>query len=133
MAHATLTGHALSDRRWLDLHADAARAEYNAALVFVGIAPGAAVLDAGCGAGAFLPGLLDAVGPDGAVTAVDVAPENVALAAAAIPSPRLTVRQADVVALPFANASFDVVWSANVVHTIRPISSTARSAAFCAC
>jgi SAM-dependent methyltransferase len=49
-----------------------------------GIGPGASVADVGCGPGAILPALSDAVGPDGRVQAVDADPEAVAAASALV-------------------------------------------------
>jgi arsenite methyltransferase len=46
-ARMTSTGHVGSDAPWLDAHFEAARAEYEDALRFVGIEPGWTVLDAG--------------------------------------------------------------------------------------
>jgi SAM-dependent methyltransferase len=49
-----------------------------------GIGPGASVADVGCGPGAMLPALSDAVGPEGRVQAVDADPEAVAAATALV-------------------------------------------------
>ena len=42
-----------------------------------GFEPGWHVLDAGCGAGSFLPLIAEEIGPNGKLTAIDLAPENV--------------------------------------------------------
>ena len=55
LAKATSTGHAQAGTDWLDAHFQAARAEYEDALCYVGVQPGWRVLDAGCGGGAQLP------------------------------------------------------------------------------
>jgi SAM-dependent methyltransferase len=70
-----------------------------------GIVAGARVADVGCGPGALLPALADAVGPDGRVTAVDADPGAVAAAAALVSAAGLvtvTVREgrADATGLP---------------------------------
>jgi predicted methyltransferase len=62
---ATSTGQALAAADWLDTHFAACRPEYEAQLRAAGIRPGRRVLDAGCGAGSFLPRLGDLVGPAG--------------------------------------------------------------------
>ena len=49
-----------------------------------GIGPGASVADVGCGPGAMLPALSDAVGPEGRVRAVDADPDAVAAARALV-------------------------------------------------
>ena len=74
----TSTGHAASDAPWLDAHFESARAEYEEALRFVGIKPGWTVLDAGCGSGGYVPLICELVGSTGRVTALDLAPENIA-------------------------------------------------------
>jgi arsenite methyltransferase len=78
MSHTTSTGHAVSDAPWLDAHFQAALPEYEYALRFVGIQAGWTVLDAGCGSGGYVPMICDQTGPTGRVSALDLAPENVA-------------------------------------------------------
>jgi ubiquinone/menaquinone biosynthesis C-methylase UbiE len=76
------------------------------------------VLDAGCGSGAFLPPLAGLVGPRGRVSAIDLAPEHVPLAARRVSRAvcPVDVRQGSVLRLPYPDATFDVVWCANVVQ-----------------
>lgn len=75
-----------------------------------------AVADLGCGAGGFLSALagrhpgLDLFG-------LDITPALLARARAAAPSARLVL--GDVAALPFAERSFDVVCSLNVLHHLK--------------
>ncbi len=81
--------------------------------------PGWHVLDAGCGGGAFLPLLCELVGPNGRVTAMDLAPENIARVdslAAAKPTMPLTTKVGSLVDLPFPDNTFDGLWTANVVQ-----------------
>lgn len=85
----------------------------------VGLRPGWRVLDAGSGSGSFLPLIAEAVGPGGAIDALDLAPDNVAiierrLAEWGIPTP-VTARVGSVLALPYADDPFDAVWCAATV------------------
>ena len=120
MTTATSTGHALSTAAWLDAHYLAGQPEYEAMLRNAGFQSGWRVLDAGCGGGSYLPLLGELLGPDGRLSAVDLAPENVARVETLIASGRLPcptdVRVADVTDLPFDDGSFDAVWSANVTQ-----------------
>lgn len=105
-----------TERSIVDEHFEACRAEYLGLLARVPVPEGAHVLDAGCGAGAFLPALADLVGASGRITAVDLAPEHVeAVGDLALPCP-LSVRVADLRALPLADDSVDVAWCSNVVQ-----------------
>ena len=119
-AKRTSTGHELSDSQWLDAHFEVARAEYEAALRHVGVRPGWTALDAGCGNGGFLPTLSELVGPSGGLVALDLAPENVALVEARICEGALphsvTAKVGSILALPFGEDTFDLVWCANVAQ-----------------
>jgi SAM-dependent methyltransferase len=116
--HATASGHALSGAAWLDAHFERSRAIYEAMAQAVGLEPGWRVLDAGCGPGSFLPTLAALVGPEGALTALDLDAENLAtaesrVAAAPLACP-VAFRQGSVTALPFPDGMFDAAWCANV-------------------
>jgi arsenite methyltransferase len=83
------------------------------------VRPRDAVLDLGCGAGfdAFVAAL--AVGPAGRVVGVDLSPEMLAVAERGrVQSglPTLEFREADVEALPFPDASFDIALSNGVLN-----------------
>lgn len=78
-----------------------------------GLPPDASVLDAGCGRGADLPGLLAHV-PEGRVVAVDASPEFVAHVRAAFPRVRAEV--ADMTDPP--GGPFDLIWSAGAVYNV---------------
>ncbi len=67
--------------------------------------------------GSFLPWLAELVGPSGALTALDLARDNVALVERRmqgwdLPCP-VEVQAGTVLALPYPDASFDAVWLAN--------------------
>lgn len=119
----TSTGHTLADACWLDTHFQSARAEYEESLRYVGIKPGWNVLDAGCGGGGFLSLMSELVGSNGSITAMDLAPENVAHVEALAGNGQLpdTVRAkvGSLVSLPFGDSTFDCVWSANVVQYLK--------------
>jgi SAM-dependent methyltransferase len=114
------TGHALSDAPWLDVHFESARAEYEDALRFVGILPGWTVLDAGCGSGGYVPLICEHVGSTGRIFALDLAPENVAHVERLVRDENcaapVDLQVGSVLDLPFADASFDCVWCANVAQ-----------------
>lgn len=115
----TTTGHAESDGSWLDSHYQSARLEYEGALRSVGLRPGCRVLDAGCGGGGFLPFMSRLVGSSGSVIAVDLAPENISCVGALGSDCGLANVRGQVgsiLDLPFADSSFDAVWSANVMQ-----------------
>lgn len=83
--------------------------------------PGEAVLDLGCGAGfdAFIAAQL--VGPAGRVVGVDMSPEMMAVAEAGlreVTAPQIEFRVAEVEALPFPDASFDIALSNGVLNLI---------------
>lgn len=82
-------------------------------LQYGGIAPGDRVLDVGCGTGLLAFGAVDRVCPNGRVIGVDISAANVAfcmdMAAREGPSQQMDFVVGDALALPFRNASFDVV------------------------
>ena len=116
-AHASSTGQTMTGAGWLDAHFEANRPEYEAQVRAVGIQPGWRVLDAGCGAGNFLPWLADLVGPGGSIAALDLAPDNIAVVEARLADWRLPTpveaRVGSVTALPYADDAFDALWCAN--------------------
>lgn len=118
--HGSSTGHALADAEWLDVHFEACRAEYEAAVRLVGIQAGWRVLDAGCGSGSFLPVIAELVGSNGHLSALDLAPENITTVDARLgemnlPCP-VETSVGSVLELPYPEGHFDAVWCANMAQ-----------------
>ncbi|MGW6599807.1 class I SAM-dependent methyltransferase [Streptomyces sp. NPDC055036] len=94
---------------------------YAAAVTDLGLRPGDAVLDAGCGTGRALPPLRDAVGARGTVLGVDLTPE---MLEAAVRAGRRAAGQlllADVSRLPVRTAVLDAVFGAGLIaHLPQP-------------
>lgn len=104
---------AVEDRMWYfrALHSHVARALDGAGL------PGAAVvLDAGCGTGGLLR-RLSGIHSEWRWTGVDLSPAACRLARERVAA-ATEIREASVTALPFADASFDAVVSADVLYHV---------------
>ncbi len=86
-------------------------------LDWIGAAPQLEWLDVGCGTGIFTELVVNRCQPS-RVTGVDPAQAQIDLAASKVLDPRVGFRTADAQALPFADASFDVVSSALVVNFV---------------
>ncbi len=83
------------------------------------LAPGSQGLDVGCGIGLQTPLLAEATSPDGSVTGLDISAGLLAYAQNRIRSlacaDRITFGVGDMRSLPFADDSFDWVWSVDCV------------------
>ncbi|MEU2117550.1 methyltransferase domain-containing protein [Streptomyces sp. NPDC016459] len=97
---------------------------YAAAVAEIGLRPGDAVLDAGCGTGRALPPLRAAVGPSGTVLGADLTPE---MLEEAVRSGRdgkggtATLLLADVGRLPVRDGALDAVFGAGLIsHLAEP-------------
>lgn len=80
------------------------------------IRPGSRVLDVGCGTGLIIPWLLEAVGKEGHVTAMDIAERMLAVARDKHAGSNLEFIHADIEKAPFLDGSFDEV----VCHNCLP-------------
>ena len=101
-------------------------AQRQAVLDALRLAPGERVLDIGSGPGMLVRQMAEAVGERGAVDAVDVSQSMLALAArrerSADAAP-VEIAEADALALPFADASFDVAVSTQVYEYVEDLPS----------
>lgn len=104
--------------RKLRLFSAFAKPEICEAMAILGLQTGMRVLDAGCGTGEMSDWLSARVQPDGLVVGMDLASAHIAGARALLNQSALLV-QADLLAAPFMHASFDVIWSSNVIHHLR--------------
>ncbi|MEU2508255.1 methyltransferase domain-containing protein [Streptomyces sp. NPDC007863] len=98
---------------------------YAAAVADLGLRPGDAVLDAGCGTGRALPPLRAAVGPSGTVLGADLTPEMLAEAVQSGrrgPEGASALLLADVGRLPLRDGALDAVFGAGLVsHLADPV------------
>ncbi|MFD8639196.1 class I SAM-dependent methyltransferase [Streptomyces zaomyceticus] len=98
---------------------------YAAAVNELGLRPGDAVLDAGCGTGRALPPLRSAVGPTGTVLGADLTPEMLERAHAAGrggTDGTATLLLTDVGRLPMRDGALDAVFGAGLVsHLADPV------------
>ncbi|MBT2441870.1 methyltransferase domain-containing protein [Streptomyces sp. ISL-36] len=88
---------------------------YAAAVADLGLRPGDAVLDAGCGTGRALPPLREAVGPTGTVIGADLTPEMLAEAVRAGRDKVAALLLTDVARLPVRDEALDAVFGAGLV------------------
>lgn len=94
---------------------------YEAAVGALGLRPGDAVLDAGCGTGRALPALRAAVGPQGTVIGADLTPEMLEQAVRAGRHLSARLLLADVSGLPLRSGSLDAVFGAGLIsHLAEP-------------
>lgn len=96
--------------RW-DSFTDGVRVQQTLAAVLAPYAIGAGehIVDLGCGTGNLSHVLAGILGPEGRVTAVDLAPAMIAMAAGRLPDPRVRWTVADAAVLPLGGGSVDRV------------------------
>lgn len=81
--------------------------------------PGDRVVDVGCGPGFYLADVLDRVGPEGAVTGVDIAEAMLAITARRVEGrPNATVAEGSATAIPLPDASVDRALSVQVFEYV---------------
>jgi len=93
--------------------------ELRQAIASLALKPGMRVLDAGCGTGEALGWLAAEVAPEGTVVGIDLAGQHVKAARAVTPADSALVLQANLMEAPLAPASFDLIWSVNVINHLR--------------
>ncbi|MGA5421221.1 class I SAM-dependent methyltransferase [Streptomyces lavendulocolor] len=94
---------------------------YAAAVAAMGLRPGGAVLDAGCGTGRALPYLRAAVGADGTVVGLDLTPAMLTAAVRAGRAGYGALLLGDVGRPPLRDGALDAVFGAGLVsHLARP-------------
>lgn len=92
-----------------------AESELRRAVDSLALEPGMHVLDAGCGTGEALGWLRRAVEPHGSVLGIDLSAAHVAAARRRRP-PEIGVLQANLLEMPFAAGSFDLIWCVNTIN-----------------
>ncbi|MGW1229266.1 class I SAM-dependent methyltransferase [Streptomyces sp. NPDC001515] len=94
---------------------------FDTAVASLGLRPGDAVLDAGCGTGRALPALRKAVGPEGTVLGADLTPAMLEEAVRAGRDRAGRLVRADVARLPVRPGALDAVFAAGLLsHLSRP-------------
>lgn len=91
--------------------------------------PGEAVLDIGCGTGALLPALAEAVGPQGRVVAMDFSPRMVAIARKRAKCPNVEVRRADACDTDHGAGQFDAAVALGAFSAMPDVPAAVANAA----
>ncbi|HZJ25939.1 MAG TPA: methyltransferase domain-containing protein [Acidimicrobiia bacterium] len=90
----------------------------------IAAAPGERILDVGCGPGFYLVELVDSVGPDGSMIGVDSSATMLGIAAGRCEGHHnVTFREGDATALPVEDASFDAVFSVQVLEYVPDVTA----------
>ena len=103
-----------------------ARPELREAIDALAMPTGSRVLDAGCGTGEALGWWHASLRGSGMATGMDLATAHVRAAREIVPMD-VPIVQGDLLAPPFAEGSFDLVWAVNVVNHLRdPVAGVQR-------
>lgn len=86
-------------------------------LAWLDVAPGQRWADIGCGNGCFTEQILGLAAPE-SVEAIDPSPDQLAHAEASLRGRAVRLHRGDAMALPFADAAFDVAAMALVIHFV---------------
>jgi arsenite methyltransferase len=93
----------------------------------LGAAPGERILDVGCGPGFYASELLDQVGEEGSVVAVDASPQMLAVAAHRCEGrANVSFHQADAASLPVEDGGFDRALSVQVLEYVADVEAALR-------
>jgi SAM-dependent methyltransferase len=95
-----------------------ARPEIRDVIAGLGLKSGMSVLDAGCGTGEALEWLRHDVMPKGSAVGVDLSAAHVAVARQHV-LPPAEILLGDILHLPFAPNSFDLIWCVNTINHMR--------------
>jgi len=87
----------------------------------LGIQPGHAVLDLGCGTGFWTLPLADLAGPLGTVWALDVSQEMLDALAERHPPETVRMLRSELPQIDLPDAAVDWIWGAFVVHEVEPL------------
>jgi demethylmenaquinone methyltransferase/2-methoxy-6-polyprenyl-1,4-benzoquinol methylase len=79
-----------------------------------GVKTGETILDIGCGTGNLSLSLLDSIGKDGRIHALDISPKMIEIARRKISDPRTTWHVGDAASLPLPDGSMDRVFCCSV-------------------
>lgn len=103
--------------------------ELRAIIANLGLRTGERVLDAGCGVGLTTAWFAEQVAPDGEAVGVDLAEAHVVTAERLNGGQNLPLRfmQGDIMRLPFAPGSFDLIWSSNTLNHLPDPPAAART------
>jgi SAM-dependent methyltransferase len=100
--------------------------ELREAIGGLSLAPDSRVLDAGCGTGETVKWLHESLRGHGTVVGMDLAAAHVRAARHVAPTSRSIV-QADVLQAPFADGTFDLVWTVNTLnHLCNPVAGVRK-------
>jgi len=104
---------------WHDMAA--LSAQFSQAFDAFGLEPGEKVLDVGCGTGNLTQALLERLGPDGGITAIDLSPAMLARARCKVADHRVTWVMASAESVPLGDGACDRVLCFSAwPHFLRP-------------